>query len=166
MISDFLNVIKEWMRVLGGKVRTSRLFLLGAAYAALIAVMVVRLYRLQIIQGESYLKDYIQKTEKNVSIQATRGNIFDVNGKLLAYNRLAYAVTIQDNGDYKKAADRNLMYYRLIQILNRHDETVAGRLEIALDENGEYCFTAESREAKRRFLRDLYGLRRVEDLTD
>ena len=166
MISDFLNVIKEWMRVLGGKVRTSRLFLLGAAYAALIAVMVVRLYRLQIIQGESFLKDYIQKTEKNVSIQATRGNIFDVNGKLLAYNRLAYAVTIQDNGDYKKAADRNLMYYRLIQILNRHGETVTGRLEIALDENGEYCFTAESREAKHRFLRDLYGLRRVEDLTD
>lgn len=165
MLNDLLNNLKELLKELGGRLKASRLFLLGTAYAFLLAVMVLRLYRLQILEGETYLKDYIQKTEKTVTYPATRGNIFDCNGKLLAYNRLSYNVTVEDTGDYKTAAERNAMLYRLVKILNAHGETVTGRLEIGLDENGEYCFTSAGEEAKKRFLRDLYGLRRVEDLT-
>lgn len=165
LFEDLLNFLKELLRALLDKLRSSRLFLLGTAYACLIAVMAARLYRLQILEGESYLRDYIQKTEKTVSIPATRGNIFDVNGKLLAYNRLSYSVTVQDTGDYRRASDRNRMYYRLVQILNRHGENVTGRLEIALDQNGDFYFTSRGEEARLRFLRDLYGLRRVSELT-
>lgn len=166
MLKDFLAFLKESASELGRRLKASRLFLLGTAYTFLLIVMITRLYHLQIINGEHYLKDYIQKTEKTVLIPATRGNIFDVNGKLLAYNRLSYSVTIEDRGDYKKTAAQNLMYYRLVQILNRHGEEVSGRLEIAMDESGAYYFTTGSREAKYRFLRDLYGLRRVDELTD
>ena len=165
MLKDFLNNLKELSKELGGRLRASRLFLLGTCYAFLLAVIVLRLYRLQILDGETYLNDYIQKTEKTVTSPATRGNIFDCNGKLLAYNRLSYNVTVQDTGDYKTVGERNAMLYRLVKILNAHGETVVGRLEIGVDENGEYCYTSISEDARKRFLRDLYGLRRVEDLT-
>ena len=38
----------------------------------------------------------MQRTEKLVTTPGTRGNIYDHNGNLLAYNQLAYAVAIQD----------------------------------------------------------------------
>ena len=127
MLRDFLELLRERFAELRREVKTSRLFILGLGYMGLLAVMVFRLYQLQIINGESYQKNYLQKTEKTVSIPATRGNIFDTNGKLLAYNRLSYNVTIKDSGEYRKPAQRNLMYYRLIQILNAHGETVTER---------------------------------------
>ena len=120
MLKDFLNNLKELSKELGGRLRASRLFLLGTCYAFLLAVIVLRLYRLQILDGETYLNDYIQKTEKTVTSPATRGNIFDCNGKLLAYNRLSYNVTVQDTGDYKTVGERNAMLYRLVKILNAH----------------------------------------------
>lgn len=166
MLRDFWETVKELASELGGRIRASRLFLLGTVYAFLIAVMILRLYHLQILNGETYLNDYIQKTEKTVSIPATRGNIYDCNGVLLAYNRLAYAVTIQDTGDYRTNDEKNAMYYRLIQILNRHGEQVVGQLEIGLNDDGTYRFTSQSEDARKRFLRDIYGLKRVDDLTD
>ena len=99
MLKDFLYNCRELLKELGSRLRASRLFILGSVYAVLIAVMVMRLYDLQIIHGESYLNDYIQMTEKTVTTPATRGNIFDCNGKLLAYNRLSYDVTVTDEGD-------------------------------------------------------------------
>jgi len=165
VLRDFLELLRERFAELRREVKTSRLFILGLGYMGLLAVMVFRLYQLQIINGESYQKNYLQKTEKTVSIPATRGNIFDTNGKLLAYNRLSYNVTIKDSGEYRKPAQRNLMYYRLIRILNAHGETVTGRLEIGLNDNGEFYFTSPNEEARKRFLRDFYGLKRVTELT-
>lgn len=165
MLRDFWNMLLELAKETGNKIRASRLFLLGTGYAVLIAIMVVRLYHLQILNGEDYLKNYIQKTERTVGIPATRGNIFDCNGKLLAYNRLSYTVTVQDTGDYKSTAERNAMYYRLVQILNKHQENITGQLEIAVNDAGEYYFTSPNESARRRFLRDIYGLKSVDELT-
>ena len=165
MLKDFLYNFRELLKELGSRLRASRLFILGSVYAVLIAVMVMRLYDLQIIHGESYLNDYIQMTEKTVTTPATRGNIFDCNGKLLAYNRLSYDVTVTDTGAYRTVRERNEMLLRLVRLLNRRNITVTGRLEIGLDDNGTFVFTSSSEEARKRFLRDLYGLRRVEELT-
>ena len=165
MLKDFLYNCRELLKELGSRLRASRLFILGSVYAVLIAVMVMRLYDLQIIHGESYLNDYIQMTEKTVTTPATRGNIFDCNGKLLAYNRLSYDVTVTDTGAYRTVRERNEMLLRLVRLLNRRNITVTGRLEIGLDDNGTFVFTSSGEEARKRFLRDLYGLRRVEELT-
>ena len=43
--------------------------------------------------------DYVRDKEgKSQEIKSTRGEIYDRNGVLLAYNELAYAVTIEDDG--------------------------------------------------------------------
>mgnify|MGYP000644642012 FL=1 len=49
---------------------------------------------MQILDGSSYQESYMQRTEKLVTTPGTRGNIYDRNGNLLAYNQLAYSVTI------------------------------------------------------------------------
>lgn len=165
MLRDFLEFLRDRFERLQQNFKASRLVLLGFGYMGLLCIMIFRLYHLQIINGESYQKNYLQKTEKTVAIPATRGNIFDANGKLLAYNRLSYNVTIKDSGEYRKALQRNQMYYRLIQILNAHGETVTGRLEIGLNENNEFYYTSANEEARKRFLRDFYGLKRVSELT-
>lgn len=121
---------------------------------------------MQIIDGHNYQETYMQRTEKNVTTPGTRGNIYDRNGNILAYNERAYVVTIQDKGDYPDSASRNAMLYRLVSILNRRGEKVEGKFEIAMDENGEMYFTSSSKSAKTRFLLNFYGLSSSEQLDD
>ena len=64
----------------------SRIFPLIMVFIVLIGVLVNRLFSLQIINGESYVKDLSSSIQKDMSVAATRGRIFDKNGVLLAYN--------------------------------------------------------------------------------
>ena len=121
---------------------------------------------MQIINGEKALNEYLQLTEQTITTAGTRGNIYDRNGKVLAYNKLAYSVTVQDTGAYKNSAARNNMYLKLVRILQRHGETVQGKFEVAIDPNGDMVYTSSSESARKRFLRDYYGIKRVEDLDD
>uniref|UniRef100_UPI000AFA1BA8 hypothetical protein n=1 Tax=Clostridium sp. NkU-1 TaxID=1095009 RepID=UPI000AFA1BA8 len=121
---------------------------------------------MQIINGEEALNEYLQLTEQTITTAGTRGNIYDRNGKVLAYNKLAYSVTVQDTGAYKNSAAKNNMYLRLVQILEKHGETIQGKFEVAIDPNGDMVYTSPSEPSRKRFLRDYYGLKKVEELDD
>ena len=58
------------------------------------SILIGRLFYLQIVKGEDYLQNYELSIRRTSTIQGTRGNIYDRNGELLAYNKLAYSVTI------------------------------------------------------------------------
>lgn len=162
MFSDFFEVIREFFR----KLLSSRLTALGTAFMCMFLVLICHLFNLQIVEGETYLTEYIQKTEKNVTTPGTRGNIYDRNGNVLAYNKLAHVVTIQDTGTYRKSAEKNAMLLQLVQILDSHGENVEGKFEISLDANGEMVYTASSEAGRKRFLRDYYGRKNVDELDD
>ena len=162
MFRDILEILKELL----GRVINSRIFALAIIFTLMFCVLVGKLFDLQIVNGEDYLTRYVSKIQKTVYTPGTRGNIYDCNGRVLAYNKLAYSVTIQDTGAYTSDQTRNLMIFRLIQILERHGETVEGKLEIAIDENGDLVYTTSSEAARKRFLRDFYGLTTVDDLDD
>ncbi len=161
MFHDFLDLIKK----LAGRIFSSRLAALAVLFSCMFAILILKLFDLQIVQGEDYLRDYIQLTERSVTTPGTRGNIYDRNGNVLAYNELAYVVTIQDNGEYSTSAEKNNMFLRLVRILNRHGEEVVGRFEVAMDENGEMYYTSSSETSRKRFLSDLYGLKTIDELT-
>ena len=72
----------------------SRLMPITTIYVVLIAILIYRLFFLQIVNGQEYEKSFTNTTSRERVIQATRGNIYDVNGKLLAYNELSYNVTL------------------------------------------------------------------------
>ncbi|MDK2965608.1 penicillin-binding transpeptidase domain-containing protein [Lacrimispora sp.] len=162
MFRDLLEIIRELIR----KAALSRLFVLGIICFIMYTGLIHKLFNMQIINGQKALNDYLQLTEQTITTAGTRGNIYDRNGKVLAYNKLAYSVMLQDTGAYKKSEDKNRMYLRLVKILQKHGETVQGKFEVALDSNGDMVYTSSSESARKRFLRDYYGLKRVEDLDD
>ena len=160
MLNDLRQIFIEFKN----RLSNSRTFVLGFVYIFVLLIIFSRLFKLQILDGEYYQDNYIQKTEKTLTTQATRGNIYDRNGELLAYNKLAYAITVRDNGDYKKYNDRNAMIYRLVKILNKHNEKVIGDFQVDINEQGNYYYTSNSEASKKRFLRDYYGLKSINDL--
>ena len=74
----------------------SRLVVLIVVFCLSSSVLVGRLFYLQIVKGEDYLENYELQIRRTKDIPATRGTIFDRNGELIAYNELAYSVTIED----------------------------------------------------------------------
>ncbi len=160
MFKDLLEMLKEFLQ----KIVSSRLVALSVLFAGMFAFLAVNLFNLQIVHGEEYLNEYMQKTEKVIYTPGTRGNILDRNGNVLAYNELAYSVAVQDTGAYRKDADRNAMLLRLVRILNKHEEEIEGKFEVGINETGEMYFTSTSEAGKRRFLRDFYNLTTAEDL--
>jgi penicillin-binding protein 2 len=162
LFSDLFDIIKEFFK----KTISSRLFILGIICFFMYAGLINKLFNMQIVNGEEALNEYLQLTEQTITTAGTRGNIYDRNGKVLAYNKLAYSVTVQDTGAYKNSNSRNNMYLRLVQILEKHGETIQGKFEVAIDPNGDIVYTSSSESSRKRFLRDYYGLKKVEDLDD
>ena len=162
MFNDLLEITREFLK----KLISSRLFILGGFLFFLFCVLGVRLFNLQIVNGEEYQETYMARTERTVSLTGTRGNIYDRSGNVLAYNELSYNVVIQDNGDYETASERNRMLLLLVRILNRHGESVEGEFQVGFDSSGEMVFTSASETSRKRFLADLYGLRTIDELDD
>ena len=162
MFKEILEVILELIK----RLVTSRLFLLFVIFTGMFMMLVGRLFTLQIINGEKYLDDYVTTTFRTMTTPGTRGNIYDADGNLLAYNELAYSVTLRDTGTYKNNQSMNLMLYQLIRILDKHGETVASKLELDFDAEGNLVYTSASEAARKRFLRDYYGLTSVDKLDD
>ena len=162
MFRDILEILQETVK----KVAGSRVFALAVIFTLMFAGLVGKLFNMQIVNGEQYLTQYVSKTLQTVYTPGTRGNIYDRNGNVLAHNELAYAVTVQDTGAYRKNQDKNLMLLNLIRVLEKHGETVEGKLEITIDQNGDMVFTTSSEVARKRFLRDYYGLTSVDKLDD
>ena len=162
MFNDFSEILKEFMK----KLLSSRLVILAVVFVGLYVILGMRLFNLQIMEGEQYQENYMAKTEKKISLAGTRGNIYDRNGNLLAYNKLSYNVTLQDNGDYKRSNDRNRMLLELVRILNRHGENVEGDFSVGYDSSGNMIFTTTSEAARKRFLSDYYGLKKTDELDD
>ncbi len=162
MFRDLYEIVSGFFK----KLIVSRVFAVAVVFTVLFAILVGKLFQLQIVDGETYLTQYVSRTLKTVYTPGSRGNIYDRNGKVLAYNELAYSVTIQDIGVNNTNQSRNLMLLNLIRILEKHGETVEGRLEIAIDSNGDMVYTSSSEAARKRFLRDFYGLSSVDKLDD
>ncbi len=162
MFKEILEIILEYVK----RLVTSRLFLLFLIFAGMFTALVGRLFHLQIIDGEKYLDDYVTTTFRTMTTPGTRGNIYDADGNLLAYNELAYSVTLRDTGTYKNNQSMNLMLYQLIRILDKHGETVASKLELDFDAEGNLVYTSATEAARKRFLRDYYGLTSVDKLDD
>ncbi|MDE7062166.1 MAG: peptidoglycan glycosyltransferase, partial [Lachnospiraceae bacterium] len=97
------DIIKEFI----GKIFKSRVFVLSVVMILLTSVLLGRLFYLQILKGESYQNNYRLRIQKTRVLNSTRGNIYDRNGNLLAYNELAHSIIIEDNGEYDDLKERN-----------------------------------------------------------
>ena len=146
----------------------SRIFPLIMVFIVLVGVLVNRLFSLQIINGESYVKGLSSSIQKDMSVAATRGRIFDKNGVLLAYNDLAYAVRISDSGKYEDNDTKNRLLNtsidKTLTIIEEKGDSYSNDFPIVYS-NGMYEYNIKDNELLR-FLRDIYGKRSISELSD
>ena len=146
----------------------SRVTIVILLFCVTSAVLVQRIFYLQIVKGQEYLDNYKLQIQKTKDVEGTRGNIYDRNGKLLAYNELAYAVTIEDNGEYdttkQKNKELNKVIRTVINIVEKNGDTVVNNFGIILDRDGNYMFVARSDTQRLRFIADVYGKLKIDEL--
>lgn len=149
--------IKEFLK----KFFSSRLFVLAAVVVLLFAILAERIFTLQIVNGADYQENFIMLIKKNLSIDASRGNIYDCNGNLLAYNQLAYSVVISDNGNYSSTKEHykllNKELAEITHVIKENGGTIYNDFPIVLNDDGTYSYTFTSDTSRKRFLSDVFG---------
>ncbi len=144
-----------------------RLIIVAAVIIALGAGLISRLFTLQIVNGEDYMNNFQLRIRREISLPSTRGNIYDRNGKLLAYNELAYSVTLSDveENDSKHDHSLNETIGRAIDIIESNGDSVTTDFNIRLNNDNEYEYTVSGRTLLR-FLADVCGHKTIDELTD
>lgn len=150
---------------------SSRLIMLIIVFCLTSSVLIGRLFYLQIVRGEDYLENYELQIRKTRTVPGTRGNIFDRNGELIAYNELAYSVTIEDIiPTDTKAEDKNKILNdtldKVLSIVEANGDSVIDSFGIILDSSGNYQFAETNETSRLRFVADVYGESFIDDLTD
>lgn len=160
------------MKKNGIKGQGSRFAVILVVVALLAAVLLQRLFQLQIVNGETYQNDFSLSILKERTLKSTRGNIYDRNGKPIAYNELSNCVTFEDSGSYPSTHVKNLSInstlYHVIKLIEEEGdsvESVVDDFRVAMDEDGSYYYTA-SGFTLNRFKADLFGQAYIEDLTE
>lgn len=151
------------------EVLKSRIFVIVVVFCILSAILIQRVFYLQIVKGQSYAQDYKLQIQKTRTVAGTRGNIYDRNGNLLAYNALAYSVTIEDTGDYDTIAQKNKELNKVIStvidIVESNGDSIINSFGIILDNNNEYNFSSENKTTRLRFIADVYGKQTIDELS-
>ena len=156
---------------------SNRLIILGTMVCILFCLLIYRLFVLQIVEGAEHEANFRYTVEKTIETTGSRGNIYDCNGKLLAYNQLAYKVTFEKSDELATIAEarsteenpvsesdvRNEIIYNLICLLESNGDTIIYDLPLELDSKGNLQFT-ESGSALTRFKKDIYGITNLDNL--
>lgn len=170
MIRDILEIVKDFIV----EKLKSRLFYVTLFFLCLFGVLVYRLFYLQIVNGEKYQSNFQYKSQKTVSVKATRGKIYDCNGKLLAYNKSSYNLSFTSNADLSEAAAkkdttenelRNEIVYKTILILEQNGDSLSVDLPIKLDSSGDMKFTISGAQLNT-FYMNVFGASSVDSLDD
>lgn len=147
------------------RVAKSRLFPITVLFGFLFLVLVHRIFIIQVVDGAKYEATAEADNKKTIEMKPTRGNIYDRNGVLLAYNELSYSLQIEDSNELKTSEEKNEMIYRLIHIVEDQKGTIAYDFPMEFDKKGNIQFTVEGNSLKK-FKVNAYSRKNIHDLTD
>lgn len=151
------------------KAINSRMLILMIVIVLMVAILIQRLFHLQIVEGESYQNDFSLSIMKERTLNSSRGNIYDRNGKPIAYNELSYCVTFEDSGTYESTEIKNLtvnsILYRVIKLIEEQGDSITDDFQVQLTDSGTYEYTT-SGFTLNRFKADIFGESYIEDLEE
>lgn len=155
--------IKDFLK----KFFSSRLFVLAAVFIVFFGIILARIFTLQVVNGKSYQENFSLKIQMKQPINAARGNIYDKNGKLLAYNELAYSISINDSTTYSSTKEKNKAVNaelaEILTVLKNNGETLNNDFKIDRKKDGTYSFNV-SGSSLNRFRADVFGKGSADDL--
>ena len=155
--------IKDFLK----KFFSSRLFVLAAVFIVFFGIILARIFTLQVVNGKSYQENFSLKIQMKQPINPARGNIYDKNGKLLAYNELAYSISINDSTTYSSTKEKNKAVNaelaEILTVLKNNGETLNNDFKIDRKKDGTYSFNV-SGSSLNRFRADVFGKSSADDL--
>jgi len=94
-----------------------RVAIIGSVALALFAIIFFRLWFLQVLSGEQYVRAATVNRVRQVGVPAQRGEILDKSGSILVDSRQALAVQISPTDLPASPAAQNALYRRLAGVL-------------------------------------------------
>lgn len=161
ILKILVKKIKEILRV--------RLIFMTLLVIILFSILIIRMYSLQIL-ADSGNNDLISSTINVPALQtrytdSTRGNIYDRNGNLLAYNVQSFSVVMTNSSLVTGNANKNAMIKKLVDMLESHGNKIEVEFPIILNEQGELEFTV-SGNSELRFKKNAYALTSISKLSE
>lgn len=157
-------MLKSLLRELFSIIR-SRLFIVGVFFVLLFAILFHKLFQLQVVEGSDYLEKFTYRIQKETETKAPRGTIYDNKGTVLAYDRLAYSISIEDSTLLSDNATKNAMIEELLDIIEENGREAVNNMPFIFNDDGTVEFTGSDTKI-RNFKKDIYGLNYTDTLTE
>jgi penicillin-binding protein 2 len=136
----------------------TRFTILKGIVAGLFTIIVFRLTYLQVFRYEDFREKADTRSMRFVAEKAPRGNIYDVNGTILATNKQTYIATFTETEASKEAFYRSMEIF--LNIMNENDEEIIDKFDLNIDDAGNIIFDfgfeneANNKAAELRFKKD------------
>ena len=109
----------------------TRFTALAFIMAAVIFAICIKLIMLQVVNGEQYLEKANTKSYKEIPENASRGNITDVNGKVLATSIQSYTLVFNPTDESDEKFFETMA--KVFKILDANGETITDDFELKLN---------------------------------
>ncbi|MBQ7128841.1 MAG: hypothetical protein IJO19_02510, partial [Clostridia bacterium] len=111
-----------------------------AIVIAIVLAYSIRLFQLQVVNYDYYLKESKMSSAASITVDATRGEILDRYGRTIAYNREGYNIIL----DYTSSSNSriNKTLEKVIKIIKSNKDKWRDKLPIS--EKAPYKFTEKS----------------------
>lgn len=136
-MKSYLEKITEFIK--------SRLFLMLMGVFVLFSMIVVRLFSMQIVNGEKYQQNLKASILQELSIPASRGIIYDRYGRPLATNQVAFSLKLDDSIKVS-LSNRNLILENLVLSYSNDDLTITDNLPITSSNPTSFTFSTKEEE--------------------
>ena len=123
------------------KVNRSRISFISLAIVIVTIIIVWRLFNMQIINGEEYIKQSNNRISATVTQKAPRGEIMDRNGKVIVSNREGYSVMLQKVICTNEELNDKLL--KIVNVFEKYDNPYIDSLPIS-QYPYEYVFSDEN----------------------
>ena len=129
----------------------NRIFVMLCGIIVLFAIIVLRLFSLQVIHGAEYEESITASVSKELPVTAPRGNIYDRYGRPLAVNTVAYCVQVDGSVtlEFNKEETQELAA-DLTRALWEKGETKTDSLPITKQAPYRFTFEGTDEEKKTR----------------
>jgi len=151
MVREILEILYNFIK--------SRMFIAFLILLCLFSIVIYRVFYLQIVNTDNYVNKYTQKMEKTRYYNSTRGNIYDSEGNVLAYNKSIYSVSIEDTLDSSvfKSSQMNEIIFKTIQIIEKYGDSLISDFPIEYANDTFTWSSSISERTRIRFLKDIFG---------
>ena len=126
----------------------SRVFIVFLGVIVLFSILVVRLFYLQILNGERYQQELKTSIMNPISIPASRGSIYDRYGRPLATNEVAFSVKIDDSINVDFSKSRNDVIDTIAKQIFARGFELENTLPISNSENPKFLFDGDEEAEK------------------